>query len=57
MLEAGGGFCLDDESVSDALGGPMAQANDFQRDGAIQTLLVRAKHHALPPRPISSSNS
>src|SRR6266550_6200593 len=47
MLEVGGGFCFPAEALQMCVGGPGAEADHLQRDGAIQTFLMRAVHYAL----------
>src|SRR4030095_7353893 len=47
MIETGSGFRLATESLKVRFRGPMAQADHFECDGAVETLLSRSKHHAL----------
>ena len=47
MFETGGGFRFTTKAFQMRFGGPMAQADHFERDDAIETLLVRAIHHTL----------
>jgi hypothetical protein len=48
MLNAGCGFRFPPKALQMLFGGPRTQANYFERDSALETLL---------PRPISSNNS
>ena len=47
MIEAGGGQGFAAKAFQIRFARPMTEANDFQRDRAIETLLPGAKHHAL----------
>src|SRR5206468_11404662 len=47
MIEAGGGFRLQTETLEMRLRGPLAETDDFQRHCAVKTFLPRTKHHAL----------
>ena len=47
MLQTGGRFRFAPEAFQVRLGRPMAEANDLQRDCAVQTFLPRAIDHAL----------
>mgnify|MGYP003694584443 CR=1 FL=1 len=41
MVEAGGGFCFTAKALQMRFSGPRAQADYFERDGAIETFLMR----------------
>ena len=45
--KAGGGFGLTAKALQVRFGGPLAQANHFERDGAVEAFLPRAINHAL----------
>ena len=47
MIEAGSGFRFPTKTLQMRFGSPMAEANHFERDGAIETFLPRAINHAL----------
>src|SRR5262249_2912246 len=47
MIKAGGGFRFPTKTLQMPLRRPMAEADDFQRDGAIKTFLPRAINHTL----------
>src|SRR5436190_19568607 len=47
MLEAGSGFCFPPKALEMCFGGPGAKADHLQRDGAIETFLMRTIHYAL----------
>jgi hypothetical protein len=47
MVEAGGGFRFPAKALQMRFGSPRAQADHFERDGAIETFLVSAIHYAL----------
>ena len=47
MVEAGGGFCFPAKALQMRFGGPGAQADDFERDGAIETFLMSAINYTL----------
>ena len=47
MIQAGGGFRFPAEALQMRVCRPMTKADDFKRDGAIQTLLACAEHHTL----------
>ena len=47
MIEAGGGFRFPAKALQMRVGSPMAQANDFESDSAVETFLPRAINHAL----------
>ena len=47
MFEAGGGFSFATKTLQMCVRSPRAQANDFERDGAIETFLVRSINYAL----------
>ena len=55
MFEAGGGFRFTTKTFQMRFGGPMAQADHFERDDAIQTLLLArdtphpGRHDRFPP--------
>jgi len=57
MFQAGCSFCFPAKTLQMRFGGPRAEADYFERDGAIETFLMGAIDYALTPRPISSSNS
>ena len=47
MVEAGGSFCFATKTLQMRFGGPGAQADYFECDGAIETFLTRAINYAL----------
>ena len=47
MIEAGSGFGFAAKTLQVRFGGPLAEANHFKRDGAIETFLPGAINHAL----------
>src|SRR5213595_3649482 len=47
MVETGGGFCLQTETLEMLLRGPLAETDNFYCNCAVETLLSRAKHNAL----------
>ena len=47
MFEAGSSFRLAAKALQVRFGGPRAQSNHFERDGAIETFLMGAINHAL----------
>ena len=47
MIEAGGGFRFATKTLQMRFGGPMAEADHFECDGAVQTFLPRAINYAL----------
>ena len=47
MVEAGGGFRFAAKALQMRFSGPRAQANYFERDGTIETLLMRAINYTL----------
>src|SRR5207247_10781922 len=57
MIEAGGGQGFAAKAFQIRFARPMNEANDFQRDRAIETLLSRGNTTPCPQRPTSSSNS
>jgi hypothetical protein len=57
MFEAGSSLGFSAEALQVCFGSPGAETDYLQRNGAIETLLMRAINYTLTPRPISSSNS
>ena len=47
MLETGGGFRFATETLQVRFRGPLAQADHFECDGAVETFLSRAVNYAL----------
>ena len=51
MLEAGGSFCLQTETLEMRFGGPLAKTDNFESNCAVETFLPRAKHYSLTASP------
>jgi hypothetical protein len=47
MVEVSSGFCFAAKALQMRFSGPRSQANYFERDGAIETLLVGAVNYTL----------
>jgi len=47
MLEAGGSFGLEPETLKMRLRGPLAETDNFERNTAVETFLPRPEHYSL----------